>query len=237
MKYWTTTKNHKIYWIVFGRSNVFLLTNNKCNILIDCSVKFSWKKLEKRLKKLGIANIDLLILTHSHFDHATNALKIRNKYGAKVLIHELEKEYLSTGSNIIPKGTNIFSKSIIKLIANRFAGYFQYSPCPQNITLTDHYNLDEYGFDSYVLHTPGHTLGSVSIIVDNEIAIVGDTMFGLFRKSVFPPFVNDVRALINSWRLLLDTNCRLFLPSHGTENSRNLFQQSFNKIIKKYPKH
>jgi glyoxylase-like metal-dependent hydrolase (beta-lactamase superfamily II) len=82
------------------------------------------------------------------------------------------------------------------------------------------------GFNAYILHTPGHSSGSVSIIVDDEIALVGDTMFGIFPWSVFPPFADDVKQMTESWGKLLETNCRLFLPGHGTANKRSLVQKN-----------
>jgi len=61
------------------------------------------------------------------------------------------------------------------------------------------------------------------------MAFVGDTMFGIFPGSVFPPFAEDPRQLINSWGQLLDTGCSLFLPSHGSANTRELVQKEYHK--------
>lgn len=69
-----------------------------------------WKTLQKRLSRLGIEKIDLLVLTHSHFDHAANAQKIKEKYNARVIIHHDEADYLASGNNILPVGTNPFTK-------------------------------------------------------------------------------------------------------------------------------
>jgi glyoxylase-like metal-dependent hydrolase (beta-lactamase superfamily II) len=44
------------------------------------------------------------------------------------------------------------------------------------------------GFDAYLLNTPGHSPGSLSVFVGHEIAVVGDAMFGVAPRSVFPPF-------------------------------------------------
>lgn len=79
------------------------------------------------------------------------------------------------------------------------------------------------------MHTPGHSIGSMSIIVDNEVAIVGDSMFGVFKWSVFPPFAEDCKQMIQSWGKLLETNCSIFIPSHGTENNRLLVQKDYKK--------
>lgn len=87
-------------------------------------------------------------------------------------------------------------------------------------------NLEEVGFkEVQLLYTPGHTLGSQSVIVENEIALVGDAMFGCFPGSIFPPFAQDTELLTQSWSHMIDTGCTVFLPSHGTGNTRELVEK------------
>jgi glyoxylase-like metal-dependent hydrolase (beta-lactamase superfamily II) len=61
------------------------------------------------------------------------------------------------------------------------------------------------------------------------VALVGDTVFGVFRGSVFPPFADDVGVLIESWDKLLKTGSKIFLPGHGVEKSRKELQNGYNK--------
>jgi glyoxylase-like metal-dependent hydrolase (beta-lactamase superfamily II) len=93
---------------------------------------------------------------------------------------------------------------------------------------------NEFGFNAFVMHTPGHSPGSISVIIDNEIAIVGDAMFGVFRNSVFPPFADDLKQMVLSWGKLLETECTSFLPGHGTEKNRGLLQRQFEKYKARY---
>lgn len=229
MKNWPTSGGYDIIQVLSGRSNAFLLTNGKNNILVDTGPRFMWETLQKRLDRLGIEKIDLLILTHSHFDHAANAAGIREKYKAQVLIHKSESEYLTSGDNILPSGTNPFTKFLVKALVKRFRSVAIYQPCSFDIAVDESFDLSYSGFNAYLMHTPGHTLGSVSLIVNDEIALVGDTMFGIFRGSVFPPFASDTIQLLNSWEKLLKTKCRLFIPSHGSANDRSLVEKDFEK--------
>lgn len=229
MRTWSTSDGNKIIRILSGRSNVFLLTNGHSNILIDTSAGFMWKTLEKRLDILGIEQISLLILTHSHFDHAANAAKIKEKYKAQVIIHESEAKYLTTGDNILPTGTNPVTKFLVSTFAKKFRSVVLYQACDFDFLVDDVFDLSNFGFTAYLLHTPGHTQGSVSLIIDDEIALVGDTMFGIFRWTVFPPFASDQDQLLNSWDRLLKTKIRIFIPSHGSANSRALVERDLNK--------
>jgi hypothetical protein len=65
--------------------------------------------------------------------------------------------------------------------------------------------------------------------VDNEIAIVGDCMFGVFKSSVFPPVAEDPKEMIKSWGKLLETGCQVFIPSHGSADKRLLVQKEYDK--------
>ena len=228
MKTRQTKSGIKIINLLAGRSNVFLLSNNNRYIIIDTSTRSNWKKLDKRLHKLNISKLDYLILTHTHYDHAENALKIREKYKALLIVHNSEASCITNGEVVVPKGTNIFTKFIIKILAKSFANN-KIVKCPYDILVDSIYDLKEMGFNAYIMHTPGHTPGSMSVIVDDEIAIVGDTMFGVFKWSAFPPYAYDTKQIIESWVKLLNTKCYLFLPSHGTADSRQLLQKEYEK--------
>ena len=237
MKKWITKSGYKIIQILSGRSNVFLLTNGKRNILIDTSVARLWSKLLKQLKKLNINEIDYLFLTHAHFDHAANANKIKETFNCKVLIQSNEEDYLAMGENILPKGTSFLTRPIVNILGKRFFYKFRYEPCKPDIVIDSPYNLKELGFNAYLLHTPGHTIGSMSLIIDDEIAIVGDTMFGVFKWSVFPPYAQDIDKMIRSWGKLLETGCAEFLPSHGASNKRIIVQKDYYKRRKRIAVH
>lgn len=231
MKHWKTKSGYQIILIVSGRSNVFLLTDGNSNILIDTSYRLNKRILLKRLKSLGIHHIDFLILTHTHFDHAANARIIKEKFNAVVIVSKFESSDLASGENIMPEGTNFFTRLLVKLFSTGVFPDVKYEPCQFDLQVDSFLDLWDYGFNAQIIHTPGHTIGSISIVVDNEIAIVGDTMFGVFPWSVFPPFANDVKLLITSWEKLLDTNCSLFLPSHGTANTRSLVQKNYTSRL------
>lgn len=199
------------------------------NILIDTSVSRLWNRLQRKLDKSGIKTIDYLILTHAHFDHASNANQIRKKYNASVIIQKEEAGYLSNGDNILPKGTTLFTRPIVNILGKRLFSIFKYEPCKYDLLVDSCFDLKNLGFVGYLMHTPGHTIGSMSLIIDNEVAIVGDCMFGVFKWSVFPPYAENPEQMIQSWGKLLETNCSLFLPSHGSENSRSLVQKDYDK--------
>jgi hydroxyacylglutathione hydrolase len=229
MKTWGTKSGYKITRLLWGRSNVFLLTNGIVNILIDTSVPRNYHKLVKRLKSLSIGYIDYIILTHSHYDHAGNASAIKESFKTNIILQKDEMNYLKKGDITIPKGTNIFTYFITKQFGFLATTLLKCPVCESDIIFDAIFDLNEFGFDSYIIHTPGHSIGSSCVIVDNEIALVGDTMFGVFPWSVFPPFADDAKQMVSSWGKLLATNCSLFLPSHGREKTREQLKIEYNK--------
>jgi hydroxyacylglutathione hydrolase len=229
VKSWQTKSGYTIYCILPGRSNVYLLSGNGINILIDTSPGYKWKRLKNRLKELNISNIELLILTHTHFDHAANAKKIKDEFGAKVIVNKLEADSLLRGENPMVHGTVVILRSVVKILAPIVLQKQNYEGCRSDIQVDRRLDLKEFGFTAYILHTPGHSPGSQSLIVDDEIALTGDAMFGVFPGSVFPPFASNETDLVESWGKLLDTDCSLFLPSHGTANTRKMVLKDYQK--------
>jgi hydroxyacylglutathione hydrolase len=229
MKTWKTKNGHKIIKVLAGRSNVYLVSYGDKNILVDTSPGSRWKKLDRRLRGMGIERLDALILTHTHYDHAGNATRIQGKYRTKVIVHRFEAPFLEEGDGVIPEGTHALTRFLVKRLGRFFSRHVHYEPCRPDILVDEMLSLADCGVHARIIHTPGHSPGSMSVIVDDEIALVGDAMFGIFPWSVFPPFASDARQMAESWGKLLETGCRLFLPSHGTANGRKLVQKDYDK--------
>jgi hydroxyacylglutathione hydrolase len=229
VKSWTTRNGTRVFRILSGRSNVFLISSSGRRWLVDSGPSRLWARLNRRIRSLGITSIEYLILTHAHFDHAGNAAKIKNEYGAKAIIHESEASFLTTGDNAPVSSPLALLRLVIRNLEKVLKGRMIYDPCdPDKLTREISYLSDE-DRGCYILHTPGHTSGSQSVIVDSEIALVGDAMFGVFRGSVFPPYATDADLMVKSWQKLLDSGCTIFLPSHGTENTREMVAAGVKK--------
>jgi glyoxylase-like metal-dependent hydrolase (beta-lactamase superfamily II) len=223
-----------------GRSNVFLIKAGDMVLLVDTSPALFKKQLLNSIRNKNIHSIDYLILTHTHFDHAGNAAIIKEKYAAKVIVHRNEAEYLLTGNSPVPAGTNSFTKWLVKHPGALAAKYYTYKGCKADMLVSDVIEMPVKNAQIKIIHTPGHSAGSVSVIIDEEIALVGDTLFGTYPGSCFPPFADDVPQLIRSWGILLDTGCKYFYPAHGGVIHRSLLEEAFknrSKIPSPSPSH
>lgn len=213
-----------------GVCNVYALTHGEDMLLVDTGRRYGWRSLRNRIEGLRCkAAPQALILTHSHFDHAENAARLKAAYPLKLIVHNSEEQYLTTGDSPLPAGVIFPTRWIMRLWGRLARPFFRYSGVLPDITVDECLDLEPFGFEGYILHTPGHTRGSMSVIVKDRIALVGDTLFGVLPGSVLPPYADDIPALIKSWRKLLDTPCERFLAGHGQEIKRALLERKYAK--------
>ena len=184
-------------------SNVYLLKAKKIT-LID--VGMEPKNLLKKLKKeINLKDLNLIILTHNHPDHTLALPFILKETRAKVAIH---KDELT--SNI---------KSIMG---------FRIPEIKPDFILNggEKINLGDFSLD--VIHTPGHTSGSICLYRDG-ILFSGDTIFagGNIGRT---DLGGDNKDLLSSVKKLTDLNVEMVYPGHGeiiAKNAREEILSSF----------
>ena len=157
-------------------SNVHvLLQKSQRPILIDSGSRQDLPLLEKDLAAHGLKLEDLaaVILTHGHSDHAALAAEIRRRSGARILLGAGDVELAKTGRNDDLKPTN-FTAVILK----RFFIDPAYEPFAADQVIGDCFDLAALGYPGKVVPMPGHTAGSLVILLDDGRAFVGDMMAG-----------------------------------------------------------
>ncbi len=144
------------------------------------------------------ASLSYIILTHGHFDHIMALDKIKKKTGAPILIHRDDAVMLEDRALSL---LDRFGNSDIEVPrADRFLSDGEI------ITLGDS--------EIKVIHTPGHTPGSVCLLIGDEL-MSGDT---LFRESIgrydFPG--GDYGAIITSLEKIVSLGVKgKIYPGHG----------------------
>jgi hydroxyacylglutathione hydrolase len=222
-----TGRGTSIYTLTPARCNIYVVSRHSRIILVDTGIFFDRSRIEHALARKGIVP-EAIVLTHTHFDHAGNAAWLAGEYGAEVIVQEAESASLAHGDTPIPSGTYALTKGIVS-IGKKIAPAFKYDPCRADHTFADTFDLNRFGINGYVLHTPGHSPGGATTIIDDLIAIAGDSIIGTMPGSPFPPFADDVDELMRSWKKLLDTGCQTFLPGHGKPISREQLEAEYDK--------
>ena len=231
MKSWQTKSGYQIVQVLSNRSNSYLISANQINILVDSGKLKVYNRLRKNINSLSSEKqrIDYLFLTHTHYDHCQNAQRLKQEKHCKIIVGSGEAAFCNTGYTPVPNGTFMFTRFMVAVGKKYLKHRLSYTPFEVDIAINRSFDFINHGLNIEIISSPGHSAGSACIIVDNEIALVGDTLFGIFPRSVFPPFADDLSEMVKSWEKLLQTDCRIFLPGHGNPISRELLQKEFIK--------
>ncbi|HBL74491.1 MAG: hypothetical protein A2W90_20420 [Bacteroidetes bacterium GWF2_42_66] len=207
----------KVIRIPVGYANTFLVANGNRSILIDTGLKNHASYILSKLKRYGVepSDVALIIQTHTHFDHAGNTAELKALTGAQVMVHEKEASCLAKGYTRIPNGAIAYTKFIASLGRKIYPGLAAYQAIEPDVIINEKFSLAEWDIDGYVLPTPGHTEGSISVVLENRMIIAGDCFFPVYRHSVFTPFCNDVPLLMKTWKLIFDLNIDEIYAGHG----------------------
>jgi len=217
------TAVHKIAIFPLGMINAFLLINSQGCILIDTGLPNSENKIKNALKKLNLtfSDIKLIIITHAHIDHAGSAAKIKTLSGAKVIAHHGDLPYYRGEKKMHFCSTGWFGWIFRKTGAIQ-KPYERFEP---DILLNskDKFSLTKYGIEGEVISTPGHTEGSISVVFDNDKAIVGDLISsgillgGIVRtnKAKRPPFEDNPFQVSQELQSIANKGAKTFFMGHG----------------------
>lgn len=140
-------------------TNAYLLLDELTGAaaMIDPGAKSG--ELDKMLTAEGVKKVEYIILTHGHFDHILAVKDVQEKTGAKIAVHTADKEKLSDGRE-----------------CRAFLHDVQFTPSEADVLLNDGDVVRIGNLEVKVMHTPGHTPGSVCLICE-DVMFSGDTLF------------------------------------------------------------
>ena len=189
-------------------------------ILVDSGMPGEFNKFSNGLKDLNIdpKEIKAMVITHTHWDHIGCAKMIKDLTGAKVIVQKHEKEILLNGDPVIPPAVTLWGK-ILGALVKKMSKKFSIEPCEVDIVIGEEdYSLEEFGIKGKIIFTPGHSPGSISVLLDSGDAFVGDLAMNGLPLTIgpgLPIFAEDLDAVKNSWRKLISTGVKKIFPAHG----------------------
>lgn len=228
--------SYKLKRIGLGNVSCYLIYRSGEALLVDCGNPGSEVRILEALKELGLkpGMLKLLILTHEHFDHAGSAGRMKELTGCKIMIHRSAAQRLSKGYSPIPSGTRWKARLLVgagRIFARRLMYYPGAEP---DLLADDHFDLESFGFPGKVIHTPGHTASSMVVLLNDGELIAGDTLFGLASKQHFPPFAEDLPALVTSWGMIHELPVKTIYPAHGFRFTFEDFLSEYNSAVERY---
>ena len=198
--------------------NVFLVHDGGEGALIDSGFGDD-KSVQVRLdflKEHSDIKVRYILLTHHHFDHTSGAQQLRVATGAQVVLHAGEEKFLLDSKSEAPQdleATAEENKQVAEAI-QRFRD--QAAEATPDMRVSDDETFTVGSLDIQVVHTPGHTLGSVCFYMPGERALfTGDTALGLGTVAISPPPYGDMGLYLESLARLKTYDCALMLPGHG----------------------
>lgn len=199
-------------WRIKDSCNVYLIRQNEKAVLID----FGTGRVMELLKELGISRIEAVLLTHHHRDQA-EGLEKAVRAGIPVFVPETEYE-LVAGASEMWQAREIYNNYNNR--QDRFSILESVKAEPLRDYETYHFLDREF----CIVPTPGHTTGSVSILVQTKegtAAFTGDLIYGpgkVWSLAATQWSYNGGEGIPYSILSLLDLKdrgvCRFF-PSHG----------------------
>jgi hydroxyacylglutathione hydrolase len=228
----------KIKRIKFANVSGFLIYNSDVLVLVDTGHSRTTDKFIEAIGEIRKVpeDVDLIILTHTHFDRSGGAYTIKRLTGAPLAVHTSEADFLRRGRTPYPRGTRWKGKLLVAMGRIFERHLTSYPPVEPDILVEDELDLSAYGIPGKVAHTPGHTSGSLSVLLDSGEAIVCDNVLGLSLTDHYPPFANDRAGVIKSWELYISSGMKTLLPAHGGRVQVNALSSEIASAKKRYIK-
>jgi glyoxylase-like metal-dependent hydrolase (beta-lactamase superfamily II) len=168
-------------------------------LVVDCGTGFIFPDAKRAIEsRYETYKIKKVVNTHGHFDHAGGTKKFRDWLKAEVMAHAGDREMFEHGINNLAE---LFNETPRIVTIDRF--------------LRDGAALKTANFSFQVVHTPGHTAGSVCLYEpDRKILFSGDTLFeGSIGRFDLP--TGDREKMLASLNRLNELNVQYLFPGHG----------------------
>ena len=198
--------------------------------LVDAGMQGDGKKvLEYITTKMMRKPFDVktIVLTHCHVDHVRGAAALKAATGAKVAVHEADADFVSGKARYPPPG------GAMGLLFRLMSPFFHATSVEPDLRLKENDGVGRLT----VLHTPGHTPGSISLYdKEGKVLFVGDAARFLKGKLVGPPsrFTPDIGQAKASIERLSKLDFEVLLSGHGEPLRSKDAPQMMKELPKKF---
>jgi glyoxylase-like metal-dependent hydrolase (beta-lactamase superfamily II) len=207
-----------------GFTNIYFIPCEGGLLQIDCGYPGDYDEYLTKTGEIGVdpSDVRYLLLTHHHDDHAGFAAEFVEKHDAAVILHEKALGPLAAGASVEDMQP---VNGCVKAVFSVFSGFheFVFPPfVPRETDLIvggDNGDiLKRIGVNGVIISTPGHTDDSISVVLADGSAFVGDVamnFFGICGIEHRPIYIKDIEQVYTSWRRLRELGAVTIYSSHG----------------------
>lgn len=199
-------------------SNAFIVRGQRA-ILVDTGSAGEVAAIEAALRAegLALADLSLILHTHVHADHVGSTADLLQLAPVPTAFHRLDSELMARGENGMLRGVGLRGRIMARVFNHGTFNRFQ-----PDLFVEDGMRLDSFGIAGQIVHTPGHTPGSISLLLDSGEAIVGDLLMGGYLGGAIRPqvpndhyFSDDFAATKRSLARILGFKLQTLYVGHG----------------------
>jgi hydroxyacylglutathione hydrolase len=207
---------NKVQPIKLAGANIYLIKTESGYILVDAGMPGMGEKLDEVFAEVGVdpKSVQLIIATHGHLDHIGSIAYAQQVTEGSVLCHRSLAESLENSEfeQAVPRTKNLRVR-----LMNYLTRWLSFTGTKPDIVMDDEFDLSEYGIAGKIIHTPGHSPSSISIMLDNGEALIGDLVREEDSGEIgLGAFYEDKEVLLDSLEKVAAYEPRIIYLSHGT---------------------
>jgi glyoxylase-like metal-dependent hydrolase (beta-lactamase superfamily II) len=224
----------RIIPIALGFDTCYVLSGDGV-IAIDAGQPNRCARFRRGLERAGIDphDVQLILPTHGHWDHIGSARDMKSLTGAPVALHRNEVAWLEQGLTPLPPGVTPWGHVFIA-VHRLFLPFIKVPTTTVDVVLGDEQiSLADYGIPGTIVPTPGHSSGSISVVLEGGDAFVGDLAMNKFPLTLSPSlpiFAEDIHVVVRSWRTLLGLGVKTIFPAHGPPFPADVMRRAIERL-------
>ncbi len=231
---------NEIITLDLGITISYLIKNPEGYMLVDTGYPKYRKKFINVLRKKGIApdDINLVFLTHHHDDHAGFLKRFLEQRDVPVIMHHRAPGPLKMGkSDETDEEAVTLRVKLVFSLYMLFHSVFTFPPVEvreKDILVKEDDNklLREWGIAGEIVMTPGHTYDSISIVLDDGNAVVGDAAMNIMHicgADYRPIYQMNRNEVFQSWEKLFQRNVKNIHTGHGMPFPAERLRRSYRR--------
>lgn len=191
----------------------YLVEGPDSAVLVDAGSVGKETQILEHIRKIEPKPLTLIYITHTHLDHYGSAAAVKKATGAPIAVHPADADAMARGET--PLGHTRSWGTVVKAVMPAVNRFLKPEPVEPDILLEDGMRMDPYGIDAVSLHTPGHTPGSTTLLVEGTVAFAGDLVSSRWWPHAQLFYANDWDQLHRSIKRLQALKPELVFTGHA----------------------